>query len=167
MPTDSLACVLLKSAVNFDAPNKANGWVKLKGTKQMAKIWIADDDLFYRKLISEALTKQGHQIWTMHNGLNVMHLLSEDPPDLLILDVFMAPKNGVELLTELNEVFERKGMERIPTIVISGDDSISTELAARKAKANRFLLKPFQKEEIVWAVNDLLELSKKRAKVKN
>jgi len=158
---------LLKSVVNFDAPNRANGWEKLKGTKQMAKIWIADDDLFYRKLISEALIEQGHQVWTMHNGLNIMHLLFEDPPDLLILDVFMAQKNGVELLTEINRVSETKGMKRMPVIVISGDDSISTELAVRKAKANRFLLKPFQKEEIVRVVNDLLELSKERAKAQS
>ncbi|HDM77340.1 MAG TPA: response regulator [Deltaproteobacteria bacterium] len=133
----------------------------------MAKIWIADDDLFYRKLISEALIEQGHQVWTMHNGLNIMHLLFEDPPDLLILDVFMAQKNGVELLTEINRVSETKGMKRMPVIVISGDDSISTELAVRKAKANRFLLKPFQKEEIVRVVNDLLELSKERAKAQS
>ena len=133
----------------------------------MAKIWIADDDLFYRKLISEALIEQGHQVWTMHNGLNIMQLLFEDPPDLLILDVFMAQKNGVELLTEINRVSETKGMKRMPVIVISGDDSISTELAVRKAKANRFLLKPFQKEEIVRVVNDLLELSKERAKAQS
>lgn len=133
----------------------------------MAKIWIADDDLFYRKLISEALIEQGHQVWTMHNGLNITHLLFEDPPDLLILDVFMAQKNGVELLTEINRVSETKGMKRMPVIVISGDDSISTELAVRKAKANRFLLKPFQKEEIVRVVNDLLELSKERAKAQS
>jgi len=133
----------------------------------MAKIWIADDDLFYRKLISEALIEQGHQVWTMHNGLNIMHLLFEDPPDLLILDVFMAQKNGVELLTEINRVSETKGMKRMPVIVISGDDSISTELAVRKAKASRFLLKPFQKEEIVRVVNDLLELSKERAKAQS
>ncbi|MBW2025883.1 MAG: DNA-binding response regulator, partial [Deltaproteobacteria bacterium] len=43
----------------------------------MAKIWVVDDDLFYRKLISEALRENNHEVVAMHNGMNLIELLTE------------------------------------------------------------------------------------------
>ncbi|MBW1728684.1 MAG: hypothetical protein JRJ62_14150 [Deltaproteobacteria bacterium] len=38
----------------------------------MANIWVVDDDLFYRKLISEELKAYGHDVMTLHNGMNLL-----------------------------------------------------------------------------------------------
>jgi len=123
----------------------------------MANIWVVDDDLFYRKLISEELKAYGHDVMTLHNGMNLLLVLEEDRPDLLILDVFMAQKNGIDLLEDLNRKTENRGELRVLVIVITGDDSGETELAARKAKADYFMLKPFSKKKISEVVNHLLK----------
>jgi len=123
----------------------------------MANIWVVDDDLFYRKLISEELKAYGHDVTTLHNGMNLSLVLEEEHPDLLILDVFMAQKNGIDLLEDLNRKTENRGELRVPVIVITGDDSEETELAARKARADYFMLKPFSKKKISEVVNHLLK----------
>jgi len=123
----------------------------------MANIWVADDDLFYRKLISEELQDNGHDVMTLHNGMNLSLVLEEGHPDLLILDVFMAQKNGIELLEDLNRKIEDREELYVPVIVITGDDSKETELAVRKAKADCFMLKPFSKKKILEVVNHLLK----------
>ncbi|MBW1730173.1 MAG: response regulator [Deltaproteobacteria bacterium] len=130
----------------------------------MAKIWVVDDDLFYRKLISEALRENNHEVVAMHNGMNLIELLTESRPDLIVLDVFMAQKGGIDLLLDINQMMETRGEERIPVIVITGDDSADTELAVRKAKPSRFMLKPFSKEEIAEAVNYLLSTYERRSR---
>ncbi|MBW1728683.1 MAG: hypothetical protein JRJ62_14145 [Deltaproteobacteria bacterium] len=57
----------------------------------------------------------------------------------------------------MNRKTENRGELRVPVIVITGDDSEETELAARKARADYFMLKPFSKKKISEVVNHLLK----------
>jgi len=126
------------------------------------KIWVADDDLFYRKLISEVLTSYGYDVMAMHDGTHLLGVLEEESPELIVLDVFMARKSGIELLEEMNRLFETRGEDRIPVIMITGDDSRETEIAARQAKADFFLLKPFSGQELYEVVYRMIKEKKRR-----
>ena len=125
----------------------------------MAKVLIADDDLFYREIISRCIQSMGHGSHSVRDGREALRLLTREPFDLLILDVFMDKMGGLDLLLGLTNISETSGASRIPTIIVTSDDSKDTEQQAREAKATFFLLKPFHPETLATVVEQALRTS--------
>ncbi|AGW14955.1 response regulator [Megalodesulfovibrio gigas] len=123
----------------------------------MANILVADDDLFYRKIIAHALSAMGHEVQVVPNGEDVLKLMATNTYDLLVLDVFMDKVSGLEILQELTQLAETMGTPRIPAIIITSDDSECTERAARVAQATFFLLKPFSAELLGSVVEEAVK----------
>ncbi len=121
------------------------------------KILEADDDLFYREMVSSHLESLGYAVVKTHSGSSALtHLLSKEHYDLAILDVFMGGKTGIEVLERFKKSVDFCEIEDVPVIAMSGDDSETTEFQARAARASVFLLKPFTKETLAEAVEQLV-----------
>lgn len=122
----------------------------------MADIVIADDEKLYRHLLKNFLESEGHQTRLAENGLEALDLLYSKMPDLLVTDIIMPQKEGLELIIEL-----RKAKRNLKIIAISGGvNSYSGNFCyldtALKLGADKVILKPFSKQDILGLVHEVL-----------
>jgi len=81
----------------------------------MPKALIVDDEDSYRIILRDFLEQKGYEVEEASNGIEAVALFSRNPPDILILDIFMPEKDGIETLIEL-----RKKHPEAKVIAISG-----------------------------------------------
>ncbi|MCZ6633614.1 MAG: response regulator [bacterium] len=119
----------------------------------MALILVMDDDASVRIALRTLLLKEGHEVLEATNGVEGANLYVQNRPDLVITDIFMPDKDGVETLLELRHDFPD-----VKVIVISGNAQKFLPLT-EDLGAHWTLTKPFKATEILEAVRDLLERS--------
>ena len=120
----------------------------------MAKILIVDDSSDIRKLIRAALRAGEHDIHEASNGIEAIETLKDKSIDLLILDIFMPERDGLETLREINRMNLDVGI-----IAMSGGGQIDSKGyldMAKKLGASITLSKPFTIKEIRDAVKSFL-----------
>ena len=83
------------------------------------RILVAEDDRTTRDAWSELIVAWGYKVKTAENGENALNEIAAYDPHILLLDLNLPRKNGLEVLQELND----RGL-RIPTIVISGEGGV-------------------------------------------
>lgn len=81
----------------------------------MAKILVIDDEDQLRDLLQKLLTREGHEICIAHDGEEGVANFHQFNPDLVITDIIMPKKDGIEVITELHQ-----STPKLPIIVISG-----------------------------------------------
>ncbi|MDA0747084.1 MAG: response regulator [bacterium] len=117
----------------------------------MARILVIDDDYEIRLALRKLLELSGYEVIEAANGHDGARLYSRNPVDLIITDIFMPDKDGVEVLLEL-----RTDYPDIKVIVISGEGRNFLP-AAQDFGALRTFPKPFPSQELLQAVKELLE----------
>lgn len=121
--------------------------------KIMSRVLIIDDDAQMRRLLHQALSRRGHIVDEAVDGLHALHRFAEKPSDLVITDIIMPEREGIETIREL-----RHKCPELPIIAISGggregpQNYLSLALAMG---ASRSFSKPFRIEEILTAVQEL------------
>jgi signal transduction histidine kinase/CheY-like chemotaxis protein len=119
---------------------KEENKIELNGVK----ILIADDIEDNRNLLKEYLAGTESNIIETVNGREVLDVLNETMPDIIILDYKMPVLDGVETIKEI-----RKKNIEIPIIVLSASALPETEFNAKRAGCNQFLRKPISKKEFI------------------
>ncbi len=121
----------------------------------MAKVLIIDDDTQIRKVVRKSLEREGHLVIEACNGAEGIEAFKRQPTDLVITDIIMPEKEGIETIKELTKEFPG-----IKVIAISGGSQhLAPELWLNVAKclgAVRILTKPFTYEELIDVVNSVL-----------
>lgn len=120
-------------------------------------VLVLEDNEAYRTLITEVFTQAGFEVCSAPDGRRVAALLGERRIDLIITDLSMPERDGLETLTEL-----RYSHPRLPVIAISGDVPLNRELyltLAEKLGAARVLAKPFKMERLLAAAREALAAS--------
>jgi DNA-binding response OmpR family regulator len=120
----------------------------------MARILIIDDDDAVRSMLRQALTRFGHVVIEARDGEEGLLLFPGANADLLITDILMPEKEGLEVLLEL-----RKVQPPVKIIAISGGGRIHAKDylgLAKRLGASKVLTKPFGIEALMAAVNELL-----------
>ena len=125
------------------------------------KILIIDDEQLIRWTLEQLLTKGGYEVATADSAEKGMELLAEDPPDLVLLDNRLPDMSGMEMLEKLN-VRERN----IMVIMITAYGMVETAVKAMKLGAYDYISKPFNIEEITFAIKKALEAGSLRSQVK-
>ena len=115
---------------------------------RIATILLADDDSGIRTVISKALTRAGYIVRATGNAATLWSWISDGDGDLVITDVIMPEKNGLELLKEIRSDDNMKDLPVILTMLEPFDELISDGM---KLRMNDYLVKPF----------DVFTLSKK------
>ena len=114
----------------------------------MARILVVDDAAFIRKMVSDALTKGGHEVvGEAGNGVEAVSRFQELKPELTTLDITMPEKDG---LAALKEIIELDPGARV--IMCSALGQESKVLESIKLGARDFVVKPFQPERVQEAV---------------
>ncbi|PCI24973.1 MAG: response regulator [SAR324 cluster bacterium] len=121
----------------------------------MATILIVDDDEQFRNMLQQMLQRSGHHVETAVNGNQGIQVYRKTPTDLVIMDLLMPEKEGLESIVELKTEFND-----IKVIAISGGgQKISAQPNLEIAKilgAIQTLHKPFSRQEILETVNQVL-----------
>lgn len=126
----------------------------------MAKILLIDDDEMLRRVLSKALGHAGHTVIEASDGQQGIDLARVTGVDLVITDLVMPVREGVETILQL-----RREKPMLPIIAISGDGSNSKlylEIAA-KIGAKRILPKPFTPPELIALIDTVLGGTQKTA----
>lgn len=120
----------------------------------MARILLVEDDDIVRQVLSRALTRAGHEVFEASHGREALERRREVAPDLIILDMIMPEKEGLETIRDL-----RRAGVKTPVIAISGGGKIMAVnylSVARAFGAARVLAKPFGPAELLRDVDALL-----------
>ncbi len=120
----------------------------------MNTILVMDDDEQVRNMLCETLKREGYQVLDAADGEEGMKLFRKKGADLIITDLIMPNKEGLETIIEL-----RKEFRDVKIIAISGGGRVEPDeylSLAESLGAHVTLAKPFEREELLGAVRKLL-----------
>ena len=118
----------------------------------MARVLVVDDAAFMRKMVSDALTKGGHQVvGEAGNGVEAVAQYQALKPEVTTLDITMPEKDG---LAALKEIIAFDPAARVVMCSALGQES--KVLESIKAGAKDFVVKPFQPDRVIEAVGKAL-----------
>ncbi|MDR3689276.1 MAG: response regulator [Fimbriimonas sp.] len=121
----------------------------------MARILLVDDEVEFRTLLRSLLVAEGHEVECASNGVEALETLHCSIFDLVITDLIMPEKEGIEMMMEL-----RKESPKLKIIAMTGGGfgSANDYLSFAKALgAVKTLAKPFTRDEILAAVSGSFE----------
>lgn len=121
----------------------------------MARILVIDDDEQVLNMLYESLTREGYDVFTASNGEQGLKLFRQEPVDLIITDIIMPEKEGIETIIELRQDFPD-----VKIIAMSGGGRIGTKDYLHLAKifgVQRTFPKPVAREQLLDAIKELLK----------
>jgi len=113
----------------------------------MGSCLVVEDNPRQRKLLMATLSAEGHRIVAAANGIEALRAVHETPPDVILLDLGLPDADGLELIPRL---LAAAPLSRI--VVITGQDVVSTAVGALRAGARHYLVKPWDREELLLVV---------------
>lgn len=129
----------------------------------MGSILIIDDEQDIRDALLMVLEGIGHDVKVAADGDEAVDLLRREPADLVITDIIMPGKNGIETIREIRQEFPGTRI-----IAISGGGGVQSAdyvpkaitttaylAAAKQAGADMVITKPFERKDIIQAVTDI------------
>ncbi len=119
----------------------------------MARILIADDDPLLRVLLQHRLTADGHDVFAVEHGGQVMPALADYRPDLIVLDAMMPVMDGFEILRRLKTGPDQ---DATPVIMLTALKRESDIVGALQLGAADYLVKPFIPEELSQRIRRIL-----------
>ncbi len=119
----------------------------------MSTILVIDDEPGIRTILQEILEDEKYKVITAEDGIEGLRSIEEEIIDLVILDVWLPNKGGIDVLEEIKEKHPD-----IEVIIISGHGSIDMAVKAVKLGAFDFLEKPLSLERVVTLVKNALTI---------
>ncbi|HON38319.1 MAG: sigma-54 dependent transcriptional regulator [Desulfomonilia bacterium] len=116
-------------------------------------ILIVDDEESIRFSLKGGLEDEGYHTLLAANGEEAVQVIERNEIDLILLDIWMPGKDGLQILEELN-----KNGYRIPVIIMTGHGSIDTAVRATRLGALDFIEKPLDLNKIIITINNTLHL---------
>ncbi len=123
----------------------------------MSKIMIIDDDDQFRKMLRQTLMKAGYDVSEAGNGSEGIKNFSQDPTDLIITDIVMPDKEGIETIMEIRQI-----SPTVKIIAVSGGGRIGSDSyldLARKLGAEKTFSKPVDRKEVLETIKNILDAS--------
>ncbi len=121
--------------------------------KNRGRILVIDDDVQFRRMLSQFLTRNGFAVSEANDGSDGIQKYRENPAKLVITDIVMVNKDGVETIYELKQAFPD-----VTIFAVSGDPSFDPEFflkMAKKAGADKTFTKPLDRNRFLDDVNSI------------
>ena len=128
--------------------------VKDQVSNNVQRILLIDDDVQILDMLRQTLEREGYEVVDAPNGKEGIRLYREDPADLIITDIIMPEKEGIETIMELKRDFPD-----VKIIAISGGGRNDPEEylhMAKKLGAKRIFAKPVEREKLLGAIRELI-----------
>ena len=120
------------------------------------KILLVDDEQDILEILSYNLEKEGYKVFTANNGNEGVAKAKEIIPDLILLDVMMPEKDGIETCQEMRQI---KDLQKTLIVFLSARAEEFSQLAGYDAGANDYIVKIIKPKVLISKVNALLQLS--------
>lgn len=120
------------------------------------KILLVDDEQDILEILSYNLEKEGYEIHTANNGIEAIAKAEEIIPDLILLDVMMPEKDGIETCQDLRKI---KSLSKTLIVFLSARSEEFSQLAGYEAGANDYIVKLIKPKVLISKVNALLQLT--------
>ncbi len=120
------------------------------------KILLIDDEQDILDILSFNLEKEGYEVSTASNGVEGIEKAKEVIPDLILLDVMMPEKDGIETCQDLRKI---KELQRTLIVFLSARGEEFSQLAGYQAGANDYVVKVIKPKILISKVNALLQLT--------
>lgn len=118
----------------------------------MARILIVDDAAFMRMMLKQMFQESGHEVVAeAENGMQAIEKYNEFQPDLVTMDITMPEMDGIDAVKEI-----KKNHPSARIIMCSAMGQQQMVLEAIKAGAADFVVKPFQKDRVMEAMNKVI-----------
>ena len=127
----------------------------------MEKILIVDDEAFIRENLERILAEDGYRPFSTDNGKDALTLVGEEEVDLVLLDLNLGSKSGLDVLKTLREVDPE-----VLVIIITGYGTVESAVEALKMGAYDYIKKPFKADAIRLIVRLALETQNLRREVR-
>jgi two-component system, NtrC family, nitrogen regulation response regulator GlnG len=111
---------------------------------KLGNILVADDDAAIRTVLSQALSRVGHEVRVTSNASTLWRWIAAGEGDLVITDVVMPDENAFDMLPRI-----KKARPDLPVIVMSAQNTFMTAIRASETGAYEYLPKPFDIDQAV------------------
>ncbi|MEV0127938.1 response regulator [Dactylosporangium sp. NPDC050688] len=119
----------------------------------MTAILVADDDVDIRDLVAFKLEQAGYDVVAVDNGLAALTEATQNPPDLVVLDVMMPGMSGIDVCRQLRQ---DAGTKALPIILLTARAQEGDVEVGFGAGADDYIVKPFSPRELVSRVEAVL-----------
>ncbi|TWH33578.1 MULTISPECIES: nitrogen regulation protein NR(I) [unclassified Aminobacter] len=126
------------------------------------QILVADDDAAIRTVLSQALSRVGHEVRVTSNASTLWRWVGAGDGDIVITDVVMPDENAFDMLPRI-----KKARPELPVIVMSAQNTFMTAIRASEAGAYEYLPKPFDLTELLNIVQRALSEPRRNKVDKN
>jgi DNA-binding NtrC family response regulator len=117
----------------------------------MATILVTDDDRACRDTMQLTLERLGHEVEGAADVTGALHAIHERKFDLIVCDHRMPGRTGLDFLLELKQ----QG-SKVPFVMVSACADTDTETAAKRLGASSLLRKPFRRQDLIDAVQQVI-----------
>ena len=121
-------------------------------------VWLVDDDASIRWVLERALEQGGMRTTAFEDAESVLAALAREEPDVLVTDIRMPGRSGLDLLEEI-----RNQRPRLPVIVMTAHSDLESAVAAYQGGAFEYLPKPFDIDQAVELVRRAAEQTHRSA----
>lgn len=116
-------------------------------------VLLIEDEPNIIEAIRFLLSRDGWNVRTHSDGTDALEVVKDAAPDLVILDMMLPGKSGMEILREIRA---EQGLEKLPVLMLTARGQLRDREMAEKAGVSRFMTKPFSNTEVLTAVRDLV-----------
>jgi CheY-like chemotaxis protein len=120
------------------------------------KLLLADDSITIQKVVELILAEEGFEIKATNNGEEALAVIPSFKPDIILADIEMPKINGYQLSEKIKQ---DPLMSSIPVILLAGAFEPIDEELAKQVKADDFIIKPFESQELISKINAALTVS--------
>ena len=118
-------------------------------------IYVVEDDMAIRNLVSYALKEKGYEVKSFEDGLSIVDEIRENPCELLLLDLMLPGRDGVSILKEIREFSD------VPVIILTAKSDEFDRVLGLESGADDYITKPFSILELLSRVKAILRRIKK------
>ncbi|MGE4271786.1 MAG: response regulator [Desulfitobacterium sp.] len=118
----------------------------------MANILVVDDQIGIRRLLFEAFKEEGHSVQLAENGNEALRLLKDFQPELIIMDMNMPVKNGIDTLKEIRTL-----NKDVQVIMMTAYGDVHIMERSQEQGVNCYISKPFDLFELRDYVREILQ----------
>ncbi len=133
--------------------HKGSHWVEsvLPSTvKAVSKILVVDDEPMVREVLSQYLSSDGFEVVEAGDGDAAVAAVTEQQPDLVLLDLMLPKRNGLDVLRFI------RGTSALPVILLTARGDEADRVRGLEAGADDYVVKPFSAREVVARVRSVL-----------
>jgi two-component system chemotaxis response regulator CheY len=116
-------------------------------------ILIVDDSESIREVVNFTLVNEGHNVLVGEDGEDALKHLNGQAIDLVITDLHMPKKDGIELIKNIRDMSE---YQRIPILFLTTESQQAKKVEAKDAGATGWIVKPFVPAKLISAINKVM-----------